>query len=93
MSTRTVTKTIGTARTHDHVRIQHWVENRGGTPSVVDGTWDGTKGELRIDFGESDEILSEITWDDFFSMLEGGNLDLIYQKNSDSSEYKFYERE
>ena len=93
MSTRTVTKTIETVRTHDHARIKHWVENRGGTPSVVDGTWDGKKGELRIDFGESDEILSEITWDDFFSMLEGGNLDLIYQKNSDSSEYKFDERE
>lgn len=92
MMTRTVIETVQTVRTHDHLRIKHWVENRGGTPAVVEGTWDGKRGDLRIEFGESEEILSEITWNDFFAMLEGGSLDLSYQKNSDSSEYTFEAR-
>lgn len=93
MATSLKTEIRETVRTHDHERIKHWVENRGGTPSVVDGTWDGKRGELRIDFGESNEILSEITWDDFFGMFEEGNLDLVYKKNNDSSQHRFDERE
>ena len=93
MSTRILTETRQTVRTHDHDRIQHWVENRGGRPAVVESTWDGKRGELRIDFGESDESLVEITWVDFFNIFEERQLDFVYLKNSDSITYQFIARE
>lgn len=92
-TTRIETEVRQTVRTHDHARIKHWAENRGGTPAVVEGTWDGKTGELRIDFGESIESLIEITWEDFFNILDEGNLDFVYQKNSNTESGEFVERE
>jgi hypothetical protein len=42
-------------RTQDHEVIRKWVEARDGRPTVVESTWDGESGLLRIDFGEKEE--------------------------------------
>ncbi len=85
-------ETIETKRTHDHEKIRHWAENRGGMPAVVENTWDGKRGFLNIDFGGSDESLVEISWDDFFNIFEERDLEFIYQKG-EGHYYKFIDRE
>ena len=53
--------------TTDHRKIRQWAEARGGRPSRVKDT--GRKddpGILRLDFGDADEGLEEISWDQFF---------------------------
>lgn len=78
-------------RTADHEEIQRWVEERQGRPSVVESTWDGTSGLLRIDFGEEDEALTEISWDDFFRVFDENDLDFLYQEETaDGSQSRFF---
>ncbi len=79
-------------RTHNHDKIRRWVESRGGTPAVVERTWDGHRGELSIDFGSGDAELAEISWDDFFRILDEQSLDFEYQEGSDSRFYTFVSR-
>ena len=54
----------------DHDEIRRWAEKRGGRPSVV-RTGKGEGGILRFDFGEDDEKLEEIEWDEFFRLFGG----------------------
>jgi len=46
-------------RTTDHDTIRKWVEQRGGTPSVVSPTANDDRpgAILRVDFGEREESL------------------------------------
>ncbi len=69
-------------RTTDHETIRAWAEARNGTPAVVESTWDGESGLLRIDFGEPEESLSEISWDDFFRVFDENGLTFLYQEET-----------
>jgi len=67
--------------TTDHDEIREWVEKRKGRPSRVKGTV--AKGEeggiLRIDFGEPEESLEEISWQEFFQIFDDRELAFLYQ--------------
>ena len=64
--------------TTDHATIRRWTEARGGHPARVTGTEDG--GLLRIDFGQPEERLEEISWETFFEAFEENNLAFLYQE-------------
>jgi hypothetical protein len=79
--------------TIDHQAIREWAEARGGHPSRVKGT--GGKddaGLLRIDFGEPEENLEPISWEEFFDTFEENGLALIYQDDPDSRFSKLVRR-
>jgi len=78
--------------TTDHDKIRKWIEQRGGTPSVVKGTEDNEgEGILRIDFAERDGKLEEIPWDEFFETFEDRDLAFLYQdKTADGKESRFF---
>ena len=82
--------------TTDHDEIRRWAEERKGRPSVV-RTGKGQGGILRFDFGEKDEKLEEISWDEFFKIFDENNIALLHQdKTADgktSRFFKFVERE
>ena len=73
--------------TTDHDEIRRWIEQRGGTPARVRGTEPG--GILRIDFGEPEESLEEISWDTFFQIFEDRGLAFLHQDEADGSESRF----
>ncbi len=74
--------------TTDHDTIRSWAEERGGTPSRAKGTDPG--GVLRIDFGEPEEGLEEISWEDFFEVFDDRKLALLYQdKTADGETSRF----
>ena len=81
--------------TTDHDMIRQWVEARGGHPARVKGR--GPGGILRIDFGEPEESLEQISWDDFFKIFDDNRLAFLYQdqtKDGGTSRFnKFVERE
>jgi len=81
--------------TTEHDKIRKWAEERGGRPSMVDTK--GKGGILRIDFGEKEENLKEISWDEFFEIFDSNKLAFLYQdKTKDGGESrfnKFVERE
>jgi hypothetical protein len=71
--------------TTDHETIKRWAEGRGGRPARVKGT--GGKndpGMLRLDFGDPDASLEEISWDEFFQKFDEENLALLYQEETGS---------
>lgn len=80
--------------TTDHNTIRKWAEQRGGHPARV--KTEGSGGILRIDFGEPDENLEEIEWDEFFKIFDDRNLAFLYQERTQSGETsrfsKFVER-
>ncbi|OLP53542.1 hypothetical protein BJF92_05090 [Rhizobium rhizosphaerae] len=63
--------------TTDHQTIRDWAESRDGHPAKVKGAKDG--GILRFDFGEPEESLEQISWDEFFEIFDGNGLALVYQ--------------
>jgi hypothetical protein len=63
--------------TTQHADIQEWVETRGGRPCKAAG------GVLRIDFGEPDEGLEPIGWDEFFEIFEERQLAFLHQDRTD----------
>jgi hypothetical protein len=77
--------------TTDHDKIRKWVEDHDGQPAVV-----RTKGEggiLRIDFGEPEENLEEVSWEEFFDIFENSSLAFLYEeKGGDSRFNKFVSR-
>jgi hypothetical protein len=75
-------------RTRDHDEIRKWVEARGGHPARVKGTGEG--GLLRIDFGEPDERLEPMEWEEFFSVFDENGLDFLHQdKTADGKQSRF----
>ncbi|MBC7138129.1 MAG: hypothetical protein H5U17_05150 [Defluviimonas sp.] len=70
--------------TRDHDTIRNWAEARGGRPSRVKGDGDG--GLLRLDFGEPEEALEEIGWDEFFRIFDDRGLEFLYQDHLASGE-------
>ena len=65
-------------QTTDRKTIQSWVDARGGRPSKVKGSKEG--GILRIDFGEAEDDLVEIKWDEFFEIFDQSKLAFLYQE-------------
>jgi hypothetical protein len=65
--------------TTDHDTIRRWVEERNGHPAVVKTTHGERGGLLRIDFGEPEESLESIEWDEFFDTFDQSNLAFLYQ--------------
>ena len=73
--------------TIDHQKIKSWVEERGGRPAAVIATGDGDDpGVLRIDFPDytGEELLREITWEEFFNKFEEEGLAFLYQEDAAS---------
>lgn len=76
-------------KTVDHNAIRKWVEERGGRPARVAATAPGepdaragSAGILRIDFGEPDASLEEISWNEFFDTFEKHKLALLYEDDA-----------
>lgn len=81
------------ATTTDHGKIRAWTEARGGRPARVKNTGRGTDpGVLRLDFGETDEGLEEISWDEFFKKFEESELALLYDDDKNSRFNKLIHR-
>ena len=79
--------------TTDHKAIRKWAEARGGKPARVKGTGDfRDPGLLRLDFGEPEEGLEPITWEEFFDKFEDSNLALLYEDEPDNRFSKLVRR-
>jgi len=67
--------------TRDHGIIRDWAEQRGGKPSVVEGTQ-----ILRLNFdepgGDDDERLKEVSWEEFFQVFDDSDLDFLYSEQT-----------
>ena len=68
--------------TTDHKTIRKWVEARGGRPSKVSNA-DDDGGILRIDFGEKDPNLEEVSWDEFFEIFDDRKLAFLHQNRTE----------
>jgi hypothetical protein len=77
--------------TTNHDEIRRWVEARGGHPASVRETGNGDDpGILRIDFGDQDEGLETISWDEFFQAFDENDLAFLYQEETeDGGESRF----
>lgn len=80
--------------TTDHDEIRKWAEARQGRPAKVRTS--GSGGILRIDFGEPEEELDAIEWEEFFDIFEKNNLAFLRQDKTDDGKTsrfnKFVER-
>ena len=75
--------------TTDHSEIQKWVESRNGHPARVRDSG-GKGGILRVDFGEPEEGLEPIEWDQFFEIFDDRKLAFLYQeKTEDGGKSRF----
>ena len=68
--------------TTDHDEIRRWVEERQGRPARVKTSRPG--GVVRIDFGEAEEELEEISWDEFFEIFDDSELAFLHQNKTSS---------
>ena len=76
------------SQTTDHDEIRRWIEDRKGTPSRVGDSGDG--GILRIDFGDPEEALEPIDWEEFFQIFEKSDLAFLHQdKTADGKLSRF----
>jgi hypothetical protein len=66
--------------TTDHEKIRQWAEARGGHPAKVKTS--GKGGILRIDFGEPEENLEQISWDEFFKIFDENELAFLDQEKT-----------
>jgi hypothetical protein len=65
--------------TTDCGEIRSWAEERGGRPAAVADTGgDGDPGILRIDFGDPDEGLEEISWDEWCRAFDENDLAFLH---------------
>ena len=81
--------------TTHHDVIREWAESRGGVPATVEGTEHGDHlGVLRFDFGDKDEKLREVGWDEWFATFDARRLNFIYQEErSDGAQSNFFRLE
>lgn len=79
-------------QTTDHDEIKTWAEARGGRPATVAQTHsEGEGGILRIDFGEKEPGLEEISWEEFFRTFDQRNLAFLCQdKTKEGKESRFF---
>ncbi|MBA4796523.1 hypothetical protein [Rhizobium rosettiformans] len=69
------------SQTTNHDEIRRWIEDRQGTPSRVKDSGEG--GILRVDFGEPEEALEPIEWDEFFQIFEKSDLAFLHQDKTE----------
>ncbi len=71
--------------------IECWVEARGGKPAVVK-SGNGERTELlRIDFGEKEESLEPISWEEFEKIFKKHELVFLFQeRTADGGESRFF---
>lgn len=85
-----------TIQTANHNAIKRWILDRGGKPAVMPSLRRGEGPLLRIDFGENDEKLEAIAWDDFFRIFDERNLAFLYEDEAiiggESRFFKFVSR-
>ena len=81
--------------TTEHDEIRRWVEERGGRPARVKGTGGGgdDAGLLRIDFGEPEENLEAVDWEQWFETFDANELAFLYEDESDSRFNKLISRD
>jgi hypothetical protein len=81
--------------TTHHEVIKRWAEERGGRPATVPGTEHGDHlGVLRFDFGDKDDSLREVSWDEWFATFDDRQLNFIYQEEtSDGEQSNFFRLE
>jgi hypothetical protein len=77
--------------TTDHEAIRRWAEKRDGRPAVVRTSEEG--GILRIDFGEPEDSLEPIDWDEFFQIFDENKLAFLRQEEGQSRFNKFIDRQ
>ena len=78
--------------TTDHDKIRKWAQERDGHPARV--ATGGPGGILRIDFGEPEETLEQISWDDFFKIFDENDLAFLYQADDRNSRFnRFIDRD
>lgn len=67
--------------TTDHDAIRTWVEQRGGRPARVREHQERGRsgGLLRVDFGDPDANLEEISWEEFFDAFDANGLAFLHQ--------------
>lgn len=78
--------------TTDHDTIRKWAEARNGRPARVEATADSPQsgGILRIDFGEPEERLEQISWERFFEIFDENDVAFLYQdKTEDGGPSRF----
>jgi hypothetical protein len=83
----------GATTTTDHDEIRKWVEARGGKPAKVADT-DSRKGSgiLRIDFGEPEQSLTPIGWDEFFGIFEDRELAFLHEEETSDGKRSFFNK-
>jgi hypothetical protein len=69
-------------QTRDHDEIRAWAEARGGRPAKVETK--GSGGILRFDFGEPEDNLTAIEWEEFFEIFDSNDLQFLYQEETGS---------
>jgi hypothetical protein len=66
------------------------VEARGGHPARVKGR--GPGGILRIDFGEPEESLSPIEWDEFFQIFDDRDLAFLHEETTADGDQSYFNK-
>jgi hypothetical protein len=74
-----------TGNSRSQKKICEWAEARGGKPAKVKGT----EGLLRIDFGEPEETLEPISWEEFFEKFDESDVKFLYDPDPNSRFNKF----
>jgi hypothetical protein len=81
--------------TTHHEVIKQWAEERDATPATVSGTEHGDHlGVLRFDFGNDNDALKHVSWDEWFKTFDERRLNFIYQEQrSDGRDSNFFRLE
>src|ERR1700712_2485161 len=81
--------------TTHHDVIREWADARKATPATVPGTEHGDLlGVLRLDFGDDDDRLRHVSWDEGFTTVDERRLNFIYQEErSDGHTSTFFRLE
>lgn len=87
---RKVTDPAKAKTTIDHAAIREWAEERDGHPARVKGRIGRGGGILRIDFGDPEESLEIIPWDEFFDVFEKNGLAFLHQDKIDGKTSRFF---
>lgn len=70
-----------TVRTRDHEDIRSWIQQRDGVPARSIRF----EKRLAVQFDESEEVV-EISWKEFFEILEDENLMMLYEQENYSEQ-------
>jgi hypothetical protein len=79
------------ATTHHEV-IRQWADARNATPATVPGTEHGDHlGVLRLDFGDDNDDLRHVSWEEWFDTFDERRLNFVYQEQrSDGNQSNFF---